>query len=190
LHFFIGNKEERLAKRLQGGENDALRDFYALYADYLTGVCARYITDDEDLKDVFQDSLVQIISHIKDFRYRGAGSLQAWATRIVVNQSLKFLKERKQHDLERLNWDVADEEEEEDPPVRDIPPEVLQRMIRELPTGYRTVFNLYVFENKSHQEIAQLLGIQKDTSCSQFSRAKNLLAKKITAYNPTKQHKS
>jgi RNA polymerase sigma-70 factor (ECF subfamily) len=61
-------------------------------------------------------------------------------------------------------------------------------MIRELPVGYRTVFCLYVFEDKSHQEIADLLGIKKDTSCSQFSRAKNLLAKKITAYNNSKQH--
>ena len=186
--FTIGDKEERLAKRLQGGDSSALRDFYTLFGDYLTGVCARYISGEDDLKDVFQDALVQIITHVKDFHYRGPGSLQAWATRIVVNQSLRFLKEQRQHDWERLSWEVADVPEEEDPPVRDIPPEVLQQMIRELPMGYRTVFNLYVFENKSHQEIAQLLGIGKDTSCSQFSRAKNLLAKKITAYIQNKQH--
>ena len=75
MHFFIGNKEERLAKRLQGGEKDALKDFYSLYAEYLTAVCARYVTDEEDLKDVFQDALVQILSHIREFNYRGAGSL-------------------------------------------------------------------------------------------------------------------
>lgn len=189
MNFFIGNKEERLARRLQDGESDALKDFYTLYADYLTGVCARYVTDDEDMKDVFQDSLVHIISHIQDFKYRGAGSLQAWATRITVNQSLKYLKDKQHQELARLSWDVADDppEEADDPPVRDIPPEVMQQMIRELPTGYRMVFNLYVFENKSHQEIADMLGIRKDTSCSQFSRAKNLLAKKITAYNNSKQ---
>jgi len=49
------------------------------------------------------------------------------------------------------------------------------------------VFNLYVFEDKSHQEIADILGIKRDTSCSQFCRAKNMLAKKITAYNQSKQ---
>lgn len=189
MNFFMGNKEERLVRRLQGGDTVALKDFYSLYADYLTGVCARYVTDEEDLKDVFQDALVHIISHVKDFRYRGTGSLQAWATRIMVNQSLKYLKERNHHEFAQLKWDVADEDEEEvdDPPVRDIPPEVMQQMIRELPTGYRTVFNLYVFENKSHQEIADMLGIRKDTSCSQLSRAKNLLAKKITIYNNSKQ---
>ena len=187
MHFFIGNKEERLAKRLQGGEKDALKDFYSLYAEYLTAVCARYVTDEEDLKDVFQDALVQILSHISEFNYRGAGSLQAWVSRIAVNQSLKYLRERHQNELARLSWDVPDEEENDDPPINDIPPEVLQEMIRQLPTGYRTVFNLYVLENKSHQEIAQILGISTNTSCSQFSRAKNLLVKKITAYNNSKQ---
>ena len=125
--FTIEDKEERLAKRLQGGDSSALRDFYTLFGDYLTGVCARYISGEDDLKDVFQDALVQIITHVKDFHYRGPGSLQAWATRIVVNQSLHFLKEQRQHDWERLSWEVADVPEEDDPPVRDIPPEVLQQ---------------------------------------------------------------
>jgi RNA polymerase sigma-70 factor (ECF subfamily) len=105
-----------------------------------------------------------------------------------VNQSLRFLQEQKKHGEEPLDWDVADVPEEDDPPVRDVPPEVLHQMIRELPTGYRTVFNLYVFEDKTHQEIGQILGIGKDTSASQFSRAKNLLAKKINAYLSQKQH--
>ena len=181
------NQEESLAQRLRDGDSQALRDFYALYADYLTGVCARYITDDEDLKDVVQDTLLQIISHIRDFTYRGNGSLRAWASRIAVNESLKNLKRQHFDELARLCWDVASEPEEDDPPLRDIPPEVLHQMIRELPTGYRTVFNLYVFEDKSHQEIADILGIKRDTSCSQFCRAKNMLAKKITAYNQSKQ---
>lgn len=187
MQLFGGNKEERLVRRLQGGDSDALKDFYAIYADYLTAVCARYITDDNDMKDVFQDALVQIISHIKDFKYRGTGSLQAWATRIVVNQSLQFLRQRHRHELLLLQEmpDVSDEED--DPSVLDIPPEVFHQMIRELPTGYRTVFNLYVFEEKSHQEIADLLGIKTNTSCSQFSRAKNLLAKKIIEYHHSKQ---
>lgn len=188
MRFFIGDKEERLARRLQSGENAALKDFYTLYADYLAGVCARYIADDEDLKDVFQDAMVNIISHIRDFQYRGAGSLQAWATKTAVNQSLRFLRKKHHTEFTPLDRDVADEvEEDEDPSISDLPPEVLHQMIRELPAGYRTVFNLYVFENKSHQEIAQLLGIKTSTSCSQFSRAKNLLAKKIKAYYQSKQ---
>lgn len=188
MHILFGNKEEHLARRLRDGDSEALKDFYTLYADYLTGVCARYITNDEDLKDVCQDSLVHIISHIQDFKYRGTGSLQAWSRKITVNVALKYLKQRHLEEFERLKWDVPDEEEDDDPSIRDIPPEVFQQLIRELPTGYRTVFNLYVFEEKSHQEIADMLGIKRDSSCSQFSRAKNLLAKKIIEYHNSKQH--
>ena len=79
--------------------------------------------------------------------------------------------------------DVPDEKEIDDPPIRDVPAEVIHQMVRELPEGYRMVFNLFVFENKSHQEIAQLLGIKKDSSASQLHRAKNLLARKIEMYN-------
>ena len=68
------------------------------------------------------------------------------------------------------------------PDTGDLPAEVIQEMIRKLPIGYRTVFNLYVFENKSHKEIATLLHIKEATSASQFHRAKNLLAKQIKQY--------
>jgi RNA polymerase sigma-70 factor (ECF subfamily) len=77
--------------------------------------------------------------------------------------------------------------EEDDPPIEDIPPEVIHEMVRQLPTGYRTVFNLYVFEDKSHEEIARLLGISINTSTSQLYRAKNSLANMIRQYNNKKQ---
>ena len=175
--------ERRLAERLRNGENGAMREFYSLYAEQLAGICSRYITDENDMKDVFQESLVHIITHISDFTYRGAGSLTAWASRIVVNESLRFLRDTKRHELLLLDREVADEPEADDPPISDVPPEEIHRMVSQLPTGYRTVFNLYVFENKSHQEIATLLGIKEKSSASQLSRAKNLLAKMIRQYN-------
>ena len=188
MRVLTGNKEERLAEQLRSGDSDAMREFYSLYGSHLAKVCARYLANSEDMKDVFQNSLVRIFSHAKDFTYRGPGSLLAWATRVTVNESLKFLQEWKRHELAQLTHDVPDEQEENDPSVRDIPPEVFLQMVRELPTGYRTVFNLYVFEEKSHQEIADLLGIKKDTSSSQLSRAKKLIAKKIKEYSKSKQN--
>ena len=179
----IGNNEERLAKLLRNGDNGAMREFYSLYAGYLTGVCSRYVTDEDDMKDVFQESLINIITHIADFSYRGNGSLKAWATRIVVNESLRFLRDTKRHELMQLDCEVPDVPEEDDPPISDVPPDVIHRMVSQLPTGYRMVFNLYVFENKSHQEIASLLGIKEKSSASQLCRAKNLLAKMIRQYN-------
>ena len=130
----IGNEEQRLAKRLQDGEKAAAREFCALYADYLAGVCSRYITDEEDLKDVFQDAFIHILSHIQDFQYRGTGSLQAWATKVVVNESLKFLLAKKRNEQVAIDIEIIDEPAEAEPPNSDIPPDVVHQMVR-LPYG-------------------------------------------------------
>ncbi|MBQ6201385.1 MAG: sigma-70 family RNA polymerase sigma factor [Prevotella sp.] len=179
---FIGNEEQRLVKRLQEGDKTAAREFYTRYGGSLAGVCVRYIADEEDVKDVIQNALVHIYSHITDFKYRGNGSLEAWVVRIAVNESLKFLRTKVQYELLQPDYDIIDDSED-DPSVRDIPPDILREMLNRLPTGYRTVLNLYVFEGKSHQEIARLLGIKKDSSASQLLRAKSLLAQMIRKYN-------
>ena len=73
-------------------------------------------------------------------------------------------------------------EEYEEPDASDveaIPQKVLMQFIEELPAGYRTVFNLYTFEDKSHKEIAQVLGINEKSSASQLFRAKSVLAKRV-----------
>lgn len=184
---YTDTDEQQLAEQLRCGNAAAMRVFYDRYGGLLTAVCARYITDSESLKDVMQDSMVQLLTHVSDFKYRGEGSLRAWATKIVVTQALRYLREETRREWQTIDWDVADVPEEDDPPVNDIPPDVIQQMVRRLPTGYRTVFNLYVFEHKSHQEIAQLLGIKKDSSASQLSRAKNLLAQMIRQYTNTQQ---
>lgn len=179
---FIGNEEQRLVKRLQEGDKTAAREFYTRYGGSLAGVCVRYIADEEDVKDVIQNALVHIFSHITDFKYRGSGSLEAWVVRIAVNESLKFLRTKVQYELLQPDYDVIDDSEV-DPSVRDIPPDILRKMLNRLPTGYRTVLNLYVFEGKNHQEIARLLGIKKDSSASQLLRAKSMLAQMIRKYN-------
>ena len=165
-----------------------MREFYARYADLLTAVCARYVANKEDVKDVFQDALVAIFSHVADFHYRGPGSLRAWATKIAVNESLRFLQASHRLELQQLRTDVRQPEPDvDDPPISDVPPEVIHQMVSRLPVGYRTVFNLYVFEDHSHSDIAHLLGISKSTSTSQLHRAKQLLARMITDYLNHKQ---
>ena len=82
--------------------------------------------------------------------------------------------------------EISDQEHDipqEDTDIDSLPSSEIFRMIRELPDGYRTIFNLYVIENKSHKEIASLLHIKESSSASQLHRAKSLLAKKIMQYN-------
>ena len=180
-----------MVERLRNGENGAMQEFYTLYARYLTAVCARYVADDESVKDVLQDAFITIFTRIADFKYCGEGSLRAWAARITANKSVDFLKATKRHELMVPDCDVIDEtgemEETDEIPISDIPPEEIHRMVSELPTGYRTVFNLYVFESKSHREIAQLLGIRETTSATQLYKARKLLARKLEEYGNVQQ---
>lgn len=175
--------EQRLVKQLQDGEKTAARKFYSLYADYLAGICSRYIADEDDLKDVFQDAFIRILTHIAEFQYQGEGSLKAWAAKVMVNQSLKFLRTKGKFQQVQLEKDLPDDTEEYEPLLNNITPDEIRDLLSQLPTGYRTVLNLYVFEGKSHQEIAQMLGIKENSSASQLHRAKNMLAKMI------KEHK-
>ena len=188
-HIGYSNDEQRLAEQIRRGDNAAMRVFCSLYVPHLKAICTRYVTDSEDASDVLQETLISIVTHISDFHYLGQGSLKAWATRIAVNESLNYIRRNRRQELtlqEQYIDDIA--EEEEDPPIEDIPPEVIQQMVRQLPTGYRTVFNLYVFEDKSHQEIAQLLGTSVKTSISQLHKAKNLLAQMIQTYHDNKRN--
>jgi RNA polymerase sigma-70 factor (ECF subfamily) len=171
--------EQDLVRRILQQDKTAMKMLYDRYAGYLTAVCARYIPDDDEVKDLLQEAFIKIFQSMDRFSWRGEGSLKAWMTRIVVNDSLKALRKKKPLRLpETLSEELADEE----PPFDAVPLKVIQEMIRRLPEGYRTVFNLFVFEDKSHKEIASLLGIKENSSASQLWHAKALLARWIKDY--------
>ena len=159
-----------------------MKALYDRYAGFLTAVCSRYIENKEDVKDRMQDSFIRIFSSIGSFEYRGEGSLKAWMSRIVINNTLKYIRDNIQKGMISIDEDIPDVPDEEIPEISEIPPSVIQEMIRRLPEGYRTVFNLFVFEGKSHKEIAMLLGIKENSSASQLHRAKALLAGWIREY--------
>ena len=153
----------------------AMKVLYDRYVGYLTAVCARYIPDDDEVKDILQEAFIKVFQSMDRFSWRGEGSLKAWLTRIVVNDSLKFLRRKKPLPLSATM-------DEEEPAFDAVPLDVIQGMIRKLPDGYRTVFNLFVFEDKSHKEIASLLGIKENSSASQLFHAKAMLARWIKDY--------
>ena len=171
--------EVQLLEALRRKDSTGIRAFYDRYVGYLTAVALRYVPDRSAVKDILQEAFLRIFDAVDRFEYRGEGSLRSWACRIVVNGALKSL--RGQGKLQYVE-DLPDVPEEEDVPVQQVPAAVLQRLIQDLPDGYRTVFNLYVFEKKSHREIAGLLGIKEDSSASQFFRARALLARQIKTY--------
>lgn len=200
-----------MIRKARRQDTAAIKALYDAYVQYLVAVCKSYIASDDDVKDVLQESFLKIFSSLDKFEWRGEGSLKSWMRRIVVNEALMFLRRNAKLATESLDkefapgvfgdasgsgvaggfgtssgfgtsFDVAEETADGEPDVAGVPMQVLLGMIRELPEGYRTVFNLYVFEEKSHKEIAEILGIVENTSYSQFSRAKSLLARKIKEY--------
>lgn len=183
------NRERELLQQIVSGNKIALKNFYDIYSGYLTAVCSRYVSNKEDVKDILQESFLKIFKAIHKFKYRGKGSLKAWSARIVVNESLKHLKENDKIQVTSLPaWDLPDKEDNQEPDFEDIPTYAILEMISALPTGYRTVFNLYVFEEKSHKEIASILDIAENSSASQLHRAKSLLVKEIELYRLKKKH--
>ena len=161
------------------GKKAAQRELYDRYAGYAMAVCLRYVADRDAVQDVMQDAFVKVFTSLRQFKYRGEGSLKAWVTRIAANESLNYLR---QHERLVFTDTVPETAVEEEPDVGSVPMQVLLQMIGELPAGYRTVLNLYVFEGMSHKDIARKLGIKESSSASQYLRAKSVLAKKINTY--------
>ena len=169
--------ERKIVERARNGDRSAMKQIYDCYANYLTATCSRYLPDKGELRDVLQDSFVNIFSSLDKFTYRGEGSLKAWVTRIAANESLNYVRRNERMTFTDHVPEMTDDEEE--PDIGDVPMQVLMRMIHELPAGYRTVFNLYVIEGYSHKEIGEALGISENTSRSQLQRARIILQHKI-----------
>lgn len=180
------NREQQLVKAFAKHDAQAMDRLYAEYAGYLTGVCARYIPNREDLHDVLQEAFIKIFTKISTFEYRGKGSLKAWLTRVVVNEALHFLRDR--HTDLFVDTDNELPDAPEAPPPNDLTSDQLMQLIGQLPPGYRTVLNLFAIEGKSHNEIASILNIKPATSASQYFKAKNMLAALAKQYINKENH--
>ena len=172
-----------LVEGCRAGKDFARKELYTLFSKQMLAVCYRYTGDLDAAHDVLHDGFIKIFTH---FSFRGECSLSTWITRVMVTQSVDYLRNRQQREkwliLEDQVPDVADEAEIADA-GSSLSEELLMRFVAELPVGCRTVFNLYVFEEKSHKEIAAMLHIKEHSSTSQLHRAKGLLAKRIKEYS-------
>jgi RNA polymerase sigma-70 factor (ECF subfamily) len=132
-----------------------------------------------EAEDVLVTAFTKIFERIEQFK--GEGSFEGWIRRIVVNESLTFLRKNKSMYVE-TDIEAADREPDYGSLQNELEAEDLRKLIAELPTGYRIVFNLYAIDGFSHQEIASQLGITESTSKSQLSRARVFLQKKLVEW--------
>jgi len=168
--------DEKLIKGCKANKSRAQRQLYEKYAPKMYVVCLRYSNSKEEAEDVMHDAFLKIYSAISKFR--GDGVLEAWMRRIMVNTALSQLKKNAKFQTVNID-DYPIIQEEDSQKIDAVSPEKLIEEIQKLPTGYRSVLNMFVFEKYSHKEIAETLGITENTSRSQFSKAKILLRKRL-----------
>ncbi len=144
----------------------------------MKGICLRYSANEEEAEDVLQEAFLQVFKNLK--KYSGKGPLGAWLRRITINKALEQYRRNKSIRELASMIDVNENTSmAEDDAIEKLELEDLLAKIQQLPTGFRTVFNLYAVEGYTHKEIGELLKISDGTSKSQYSRARLLLRKMI-----------
>jgi RNA polymerase sigma factor (sigma-70 family) len=170
--------DQEIIKGCARHERKAQKMLYDKYSGFLLGICMRYSTDRSEAEDILQDSFLKIFFSIGDFS--GTGSFAGWMRKVAVNTAItnyhKTLKHRYHIEIEDyVSVETGTSSFEEDLFTSD----ELYKVMNELPAGYRMVFNLYAVEGYKHKEIAEMLGIDTNTSKSQYSRAKAVLRDKL-----------
>ena len=167
----------QLIESCKKGDRVAQKALYDRLAPRMFPVCIRYTGDRAVAEDILQEGFITLFSKLGS--YKGDGSFEGWARRIFVTTALMHLRKkdalRMSDDLEAargLRTETASQ-------VENIGYKELMELIMSLPTGFRTIFNMYAIEGYSHKEIADILGINEVTSRSQYSRAKAILQRKI-----------
>ena len=172
-------EEIELSEQCRLGNNRARKELYEQYAGRMLGICLRYTGDRDTAQDLLHDGFIKSRVYMKTIPFPTKSS-RAWMERVMVNTALQYLRKNDVINQSTPLEELPEEYEEPDASdVEAIPQKVLMQFIEELPAGYRTVFNLYTFEDKSHKEIAQVLGINEKSSASQLFRAKSVLAKRV-----------
>lgn len=162
-----------LAMAVSRGDQLAMDTVYRKFAPQILTICRRYASEKEEALDLLHDGFIKVFEKIGS--YRAQSPLGIWIKRVVVNHAINTLKAKiKWEGLGDELPDIPDEEWEENEPGD---PETLIALIQELPNGYRMVLNLYVFEELSHEEIAEKLGISPVSSRTQLFKARRLLKK-------------
>jgi RNA polymerase sigma-70 factor (ECF subfamily) len=141
-------------------------------------ICRRYGGDHTEAEDMLQEAFIRIFKFIS--QYQGTGSFEGWIKRITVRSCLQILQTRKVRFLE-LSESHQEIQTSIPDAISDLDSDEILKQISYLPVGYRMIFNLYVIEGYSHEEIGQMLKIKTATSRSQLSKARNLLQVKISS---------
>ena len=166
----------RIWQGCQAQDKKSQAQLYSIFSKKMFVVCLRYAQTTLEAEDILQNGFIKVFT--KHHLFDGKGSLEGWIKRIMVNTAIESYRQSKekytdsideQHENTIHSHLTSDTSSYQD----------LLKLIKELPLGYRTVFNLYAIEGYSHKEIAEMLGISEGNSKSQLSRARQALQQKL-----------
>lgn len=166
--------EVLLIQECRKGNPKAQEQLYRHFASKMMGICMRYSKDKDTAHDLLQEGFIKVFLNLTE--YNGSGSFEGWLRRIFINcaleriRKMRFFPEIIEEQIEQENYPSALEE---------LTAIELLHLIRELPPGYRTIFNLFAIEGFSHKEIGEMLHITEGTSRSQYARARQTLQQMI-----------
>lgn len=192
--------EKKLSEDCKRQNPLAQKELYDNYCEVVLGLCFRYVADSIVAEDLMQDTFIKVLTKIEKFNWKGNGSLGAWIRKIAVNTCLSFLENKKKTE-KKLNESILQAKELieqeyylDDPESTEAESstidfeiiknagltekELLETLIL-VPEPFRNVFNLHVIEGYKHEEVAEMLGINKKTSRTRLLRARKLLKENI-----------
>lgn len=170
--------DQELVKKCLEGNREAQKLLFSTYSRKMMTICLRYTEDREEAEDVLQEGFIKVFEKMR--QWQGSGPLGGWIRSIMVNTALTHIRNRSKW-KNATDLDSAEEIDAEDVSALDmLSADDLMELIGQMPSGYKTVFNLFAIEGYGHKEIGDLLGITESTSKTQFLKAKAWLKKALT----------
>lgn len=160
-----------LILKSQEGDRRAQNELFKLYADAMYNICRRMMGDEDNAKDVLQDSFIHAFIKIKGLR--NIDTFSAWIKRIVINHCINALKKiiPTTNDINE-EGDFPDLDIQENQEETKYKAQKVLKAIDKISEGCKMVLNLYLFEGYDHKEISQILRISESASKAQYSKAR------------------
>lgn len=171
---------EPIIELCKNNDRGAQKDLYDELSEKFFIICLRYSSNYSEAEDMLQEGFIKLFTKIK--KYNNSGSFRGWANRLVANNCIDIIRKKPnlysitdyhENNLESYTTNALDKLIGDD----------ILKVIQTLPTGYKTIFNMFIIEGFSHKEIAERLDITTSTSKSQLNRARKLLQKKLEEIN-------
>jgi len=179
IHLY--KNETLLIKKALRNNREAQHVLFELHSPKMLSICRYYIKDIQHAEEAMLNGFFKVFSNLKKFR--GEGSFEGWIRRIMVRESISFLRQQKH--IEFSVEDIIIDKDYTNNIQTEIEVAQIQQLIDALPEGYKMVFIMYAIEGYKHLEIAKILNISESTSKSQLFKARKVLQQKIKELNTT-----